>query len=114
MNRTNVQNGRFRGEFALAGIQAHKNENGGRAELPVTSVVYPKPAPQAIISNMATWITTAEAVGLSGYNIQYVRWLIREGKVAARHFGVVWQVDRKSLIDYTRKTKRGRPKKRQD
>lgn len=48
------------------------------------------------------WITTAQAVELSGYSIQYVRRLIREGKVKARKFGPVWQVNRASLLAYVK------------
>ncbi len=50
------------------------------------------------------WITTAEAAELSGYHLDYIRILIRAEKVKARKFGIVWQVDRASLLAYTRKT----------
>jgi hypothetical protein len=37
---------------------------------------------------------------LTGYNAEYLRRLIRQGKVVARKFGSVWQVDRASLLAY--------------
>lgn len=46
------------------------------------------------------WITTKQAADLSGYNVQYVRRLIRNGKVDARKFATVWQVNRQSLLTY--------------
>lgn len=49
---------------------------------------------------MTEWITTKEAAELSGYHSEYVRQLIREGKIGAQKFGEVWQVNRKSLLDY--------------
>jgi excisionase family DNA binding protein len=62
-----------------------------------------------------TWITTKQAAELSGYHPEHLRELIREGKVKARKFGIVWQVDRVSLLAYLRKVeklgaKRGRKK----
>jgi len=62
-----------------------------------------------------TWITTKEAAEMSGYHPEHLRELIREGKVKARKFGIVWQVDRASLLAYLRKVeklgaKRGRKK----
>jgi hypothetical protein len=49
---------------------------------------------------MATWITTAEAVLLTGYNHEYVRVLIRKRKIKAKKFGPVWQVEKESLLRY--------------
>jgi predicted 3-demethylubiquinone-9 3-methyltransferase (glyoxalase superfamily) len=46
------------------------------------------------------WITTTDASAISGYHPEYIRWLIREGKIVAKKFGIVWQVNKKSLIDY--------------
>lgn len=48
------------------------------------------------------WLTTKEAAELSGYNVQYVRRLIRNGRVEARKFGPVWQVNRQSLTAYVK------------
>lgn len=49
---------------------------------------------------MPDWITTSEAADLSGYHPERIRELIRDGKVAARKFGPIWQVDRTSLLAY--------------
>lgn len=47
---------------------------------------------------MATdWITTADAIKLSGYSADYLRELIRAGKIKGRKFGIVWQVSKRSL-----------------
>jgi excisionase family DNA binding protein len=46
------------------------------------------------------WITTREAVELSGYHPDHLRELIRDGKITARKFGIVWQVSKQSLLAY--------------
>jgi excisionase family DNA binding protein len=52
---------------------------------------------------MATdWITTTEAAALTGYHPEYIRELIREGKIEAQKFGQVWQVSRASVLAYLR------------
>jgi len=59
------------------------------------------------------WLTVNEAAKLSGYNPEHVTRLIREGKVKARKFSIVWMVSRESLLAYMAKVqamgeKRGR------
>ncbi len=49
---------------------------------------------------MADWITTTEAVSLTRYNPEYLRRLVRAKKIAARKFGTIWQINRKSLLAY--------------
>jgi excisionase family DNA binding protein len=49
------------------------------------------------------WITTSEAAALSGYHPEYLRFLIRNSRIAGRKFGTVWQVSRKSLLQYMAK-----------
>lgn len=61
---------------------------------------------------MADWITTIEAAKLSKYNMAYLRELIRTGKVKARKFGPVWQVDKASLLVYIRAAEESRDKRR--
>jgi excisionase family DNA binding protein len=61
------------------------------------------------------WLTVNEAAKLSGYNADHLRELIRDGKIKARKFSIVWMVDRESLLAYLSKqeklgSKRG-PKK---
>jgi excisionase family DNA binding protein len=46
------------------------------------------------------WLSVSEAAKLSGYHPEYIRRLIREGEIEAKKFSIVWQVRRKSLIDY--------------
>lgn len=47
-----------------------------------------------------TWITTAEAAELSGYTRQHIAYLLQKGRIDGRKFGVLWQVDRESLLAY--------------
>jgi excisionase family DNA binding protein len=49
---------------------------------------------------MADWITTTEAVELSGYHPFYLRELLKGGKIKARKFGRTWQISLKSLQTY--------------
>ena len=51
------------------------------------------------------WITTTEAAEISGYHPEYVRRLVRNDRIRARKFGVIWQVDRRSLRKYINKGK---------
>jgi excisionase family DNA binding protein len=55
---------------------------------------------------MADWITTKEAARLSGYHLDHIRRLIYAGKVKSQKWGRDWQVDRQSLLDYTKATKK--------
>lgn len=63
------------------------------------------------------WLTVQEATKLSGYNADHLRELIRDGKITARKFSIVWMVSRTSLLEYVKRVqaagkKRGRkPKK---
>lgn len=59
------------------------------------------------------WLTVNEAAKLIGYDPEHIRRLVREGKIHARKFSIVWMVDRKSLLAYLEKAqamggKRGR------
>jgi hypothetical protein len=57
---------------------------------------------------MNDWITTGEAVKLSGYHVEYLRKLIREGRIKGRKFSILWLVGRSSLKVYLREqAKRG-------
>jgi excisionase family DNA binding protein len=64
------------------------------------------------------WITIQEACQMTGYNAEYLRRLIRNGKVKARKVSIVWVVDQDSLQDYASQNKdttdrRRGPKERQ-
>lgn len=50
------------------------------------------------------WLTTAEASHLSGYHVNHVRRLIRDGAVKGRKWAnLVWQVSKQSLLAYVEK-----------
>lgn len=54
------------------------------------------------------WITTQEASDLSGYRADYLRALIRQGRIKGRKYFVIWEVERRSLTAYLqRQEKRG-------
>jgi hypothetical protein len=46
------------------------------------------------------WLTIQQASRLSGYHAEYLRIIIRAGKLMARKFGPVWAVNKKSLLSY--------------
>ena len=58
------------------------------------------------------WITTQQAAELSGYHPVHLRRLIQAGHVKARKFGIVWQVDRASLLAYMREAEKSTDKRR--
>lgn len=58
------------------------------------------------------WITTREAAELSGYHPEYLRELIREKRVRGRKFGIVWQVDKQSLLSYLQTGQQSADKRR--
>ena len=43
------------------------------------------------------WITTKEAADLTGYNQEYIRQMIRAGRIDAEKKGRDWWVDRDSI-----------------
>jgi excisionase family DNA binding protein len=61
---------------------------------------------------MADWITTDEAVTLSGYNLDYLRRLIRAKKINAEKKGGQFWVDRRSLLHYIEAAKNNAEDKR--
>ena len=46
------------------------------------------------------WLTVQEAAKLTGYHAEYLRIMIREGKITARKFGPVWAINKASLLTY--------------
>lgn len=52
-------------------------------------------------------ITTDEAARLTGYNLQHIRRLLREGIVQGKKWGRSWMVDKESLILYLKNEGRG-------
>ena len=61
---------------------------------------------------MAEWITTNEAAKLSGYHPEYLRELIRTNKINGRKFGIVWQIDKQSLLTYLKASAESDDKRR--
>lgn len=61
---------------------------------------------------MTEWISVTEAAELTSYNVAYLRELIRTGKVTARKFATVWQVDRASLFVYVKAAEKSDDKRR--
>ncbi len=60
---------------------------------------------------MTDWITPQEAGELSGYNTEYIRWLIRKGKIAATKKGYSWWVDHDSFLAYLKAAKKSEDKR---
>ena len=56
-------------------------------------------------TNSGKWLTVNEAAELSAYHPESIRELIRQGKIKARKFSIVYQVDRESLLAYIAKAK---------
>jgi excisionase family DNA binding protein len=50
--------------------------------------------------NIDEWLTVQEAAQLTGYHAEYLRTLIREGKITAHKFGPVWAIDKSGLLTY--------------
>jgi hypothetical protein len=48
------------------------------------------------------WISTAEAVKLTGYSTVHIQGLARQGKIKARKWVSVWQISKTSLLAYKR------------
>lgn len=46
------------------------------------------------------WLTVQEAAKLTGYHAEYLRIMIREGKIRARKFGPIWAINKPSLLKY--------------
>lgn len=53
-----------------------------------------------MIPNTDDWLTVQEAVKISGYHAEYLRLLVREGKLDARKFGPLWAISKFSLLAY--------------
>lgn len=64
------------------------------------------------------WITTTEACRISGYHIERMRELLREGKIKSQKFGTIWMISRGSLISYVEKMRmkgeKSGPKRKKD
>jgi excisionase family DNA binding protein len=56
------------------------------------------------------WLTTQEAAETSGYHIEHIRRLVRDGQIKARKWGRDWMVNKISLYEYLEKDKKPGPK----
>ncbi len=61
---------------------------------------------------MADWITTQQAAELSGYHPEHIRRLVREGRINARKFGIVWMINKQSLLAFVQNAERSEDKRR--
>ena len=52
------------------------------------------------------WISVRDAAKLTGYNKEHITRLIREGKIEAKKFSIVWQISRDSLQAYIAKAEK--------
>lgn len=52
------------------------------------------------MENNDEWITVDQAAKLTGYNQEHIRRLLREGLVIGKKFGIVWQVNHPSILEY--------------
>ena len=50
--------------------------------------------------NPTHWITTGQASAMTGYSVQYLRRIARQGRVKARKWVNAWMIDRAALLDY--------------
>jgi excisionase family DNA binding protein len=58
------------------------------------------------------WITVAEAAEKSGYAISTIQQLLREGRIAGWKPGHDWFTTLDAVMEYKRRAKMGRPKKK--
>lgn len=52
------------------------------------------------------WLTVKQAAEISGYHPEYLRYLIKAGKIDAQKFATVWQVSRSSLKEFLKNAKK--------
>jgi len=52
------------------------------------------------------WITVSQAAELSGYNAEYLRRLMRNKIIKFRKFSFIYQVSRKSLLNYLKEAEK--------
>ena len=49
------------------------------------------------------WITVYQAAKISGYNEEHITRLCRQGRIVAKKYSTVWQVNHDSLLEYVAK-----------
>ena len=60
---------------------------------------------------MEDWITTFEASAIAGYDPDYLRKMVRAGKIKGRKWGLSWQINYESLMSF-KKTSEEKGEKR--
>lgn len=51
------------------------------------------------------YITVRTAAEISGYNQQYLRWLLRENSFRSKRLGQMWLIERDQFLEYLRTAK---------
>jgi len=67
-----------------------------------TNGKHPTPHDHEDRVNLADYVTSEDAADISGYHVNYIRRLLRQGKLKGRKFGNVWFIVRESLQEYLR------------
>lgn len=62
------------------------------------------------MANIKGWLTTLDATRLTGYNLEYVRRLVRARKIVAKKWGRDWMISQASLLGYVEKERRRGPR----
>jgi excisionase family DNA binding protein len=57
------------------------------------------------------WVTVSEAAKLSGYHVERIRELIRDGKILAIKKGNSWWVDSESVLIYVKNMRKTKDKR---
>ena len=63
------------------------------------------------MSDETEWLTVSQAAQLSGYNAEYLRRLMRSGKIRFRKFSFIYQVNRQSLLEYLKEAGKSKDKR---
>ncbi|MBI5081290.1 MAG: helix-turn-helix domain-containing protein [Chloroflexi bacterium] len=58
------------------------------------------------------WITSEEAIRISGFHQDYLRRILRAGKIISRKWGREWQISKSSLLTYLREGRKSSDKRR--
>ncbi len=63
------------------------------------------------MADLSGWLTSSEAARLTGYNLEYIRRLVRAKKIEAKKWGRDWMISRASILRYKEMEKRRGPRK---
>jgi excisionase family DNA binding protein len=62
------------------------------------------------MANVKGWLTSSEAARVTGYNLEYIRRLVRTKKIQAKKWGRDWMISQTSILGYQEKDKRRGPR----